>query len=218
MILFFTLVLGIILGPPVLCAEDTPGTRPLFVVQADRLSSILPSDTHPLIEPAAIESFLARLDGNPPDWKTVYGAGHRDPRHDERLFALNRERDAKRLGNDTLGWRVTFLWSGELSRYDPTRGGFPVAVGPILTHTGWGIVRFKPEDLPSNLLAIPNPAQREILRRKFAQAPSLAIQVALTGRLILEESIVYDFSHAEEGKGLIMPVVRIERVDYLLSP
>ena len=38
----------------------------------------------------------------------------------------------------------------------------------------------------------------------------------MVGRLIPEESLVYDFSHDEEGLGLIMPVVRIERVEYLL--
>ena len=39
----------------------------------------------------------------------------------------------------------------------------------------------------------------------------------MTGRTILQESIVYDFSHDEEGHGLIMPVVRIERIDYVLK-
>jgi hypothetical protein len=38
----------------------------------------------------------------------------------------------------------------------------------------------------------------------------------MTGTLIPSESIVYDFSHGEEGRGLIMPVVRVERVDVLL--
>ena len=38
----------------------------------------------------------------------------------------------------------------------------------------------------------------------------------MMGRLIPEESLVSDFSHDEEGLGLIMPVVRIERVEYLL--
>lgn len=41
--------------------------------------------------------------------------------------------------------------------------------------------------------------------------------MGMTGRLISEESIVYDFSHEEEGRGLIMPVVRIERMDYLAA-
>jgi hypothetical protein len=39
----------------------------------------------------------------------------------------------------------------------------------------------------------------------------------LVGTLIPTESIVYDFSHDEEGLGMVMPVVRIEQVAYLLK-
>ena len=39
----------------------------------------------------------------------------------------------------------------------------------------------------------------------------------MTGHLITEESVIYDFSHEEEGQGLIMPVVEVEQVDYLLA-
>jgi len=39
----------------------------------------------------------------------------------------------------------------------------------------------------------------------------------MVGRLVPEESLVYDFSHDEEGVGIIMPVVRIERIEYLLA-
>jgi len=38
----------------------------------------------------------------------------------------------------------------------------------------------------------------------------------MTGRLIPGESLVYDFSHEEEGLGLIMPFVRVEQVDFVL--
>ncbi|HMF84783.1 MAG TPA: hypothetical protein VK598_00350, partial [Nitrospiraceae bacterium] len=43
------------------------------------------------------------------------------------------------------------------------------------------------------------------------------ITVAMTGRLISDESVVYDFSHDQEGLGVIMPVVKVERLDYLLT-
>ena len=72
--------------------------------------------------------------------------------HDERLFTLNRERDAKRAGNPALTQRITFVWFGELSLYDAEAGGFRIALGPRLTPTRWGVVRFKCEDLPSNLV------------------------------------------------------------------
>jgi hypothetical protein len=37
----------------------------------------------------------------------------------------------------------------------------------------------------------------------------------MTGRLVPDESLVYDFSHDQEGRGLIMPFVRVEQVDFL---
>lgn len=103
------------------------------------------------------------------------------------------------------------------SRYEPTMGGFSVAMGPIFTPTRWGVVRFKAEDLPGNLLVIPDDSQRDNLRRQVETGRKVDIEIAMIGRLIAEESLLYDFSHDEEGLGLIMPVVRIERVEYLLA-
>jgi len=197
--------------------EDILGTRPLLTFARKDLHTILPSDCHILIDPHSIEQFLDALDGSPPDWGLVYGHGHHDPDHDERLFTLNRERDAKRAGKEALKWTVVFLWSAELSRYDPTTGGFSLAIGPIFTPTRWGVIRFKPEEVPSNLVVIPDPGTRDVLRRQLDAGRKIGIEVAMVGRLIPDESLVYDFSHDEEGVGIIMPVVRIERVEYLLA-
>jgi hypothetical protein len=197
-------------------AEEAIGTRPLLTIAHKDLHSILPPDCHILIDPHSIEQFLDVLDGNPPDWGLVYGHGHHDPAHDERLYTLNRERDAKREGKEALQWTVVFLWSADLSRYDPTTGGFSLAIGPIFTPTRWGVVRFKPEEVPSNLVVIPNPSNRDVLRRQLDAGRKIGIEIAMVGRLIPEESLVYDFSHDEEGVGIIMPVVRIERVEYLM--
>jgi hypothetical protein len=197
-------------------AEDTIGTRPLLTIAYKDLVSILPRDSRILIDPSSIEQFLDALDGSPPDWSAVYGRGHHDPTHDERLFTLNRERDAKRAGKEALQWTVVFLWSADLSRYDPTTGGFSLAIGPIFTPTRWGVVRFKPEEVPSNLVVIPNPSTRDVFRRQLEAGRKIGIEIAMIGRLIPDESIVYDFSHDEEGVGIIMPVVRIERVEYLM--
>jgi hypothetical protein len=199
-------------------AEDALGTRPLLTIARNDLSTILPPDCRILVDPHSIEQFLDALDETPPDWGLVYGHGHHDSAHDERLFTLNRERDAKREGREALRWTVVFLWSGELSRYEPTAGGFSIAIGPIFTPTSWGVVRFKTEDLPGNLFVIPDASQRGILRRQVETNQKVGIEIAMVGRLIPEESIVYDFSHDEEGLGLIMPVVRIQRVEYLLAP
>ena len=198
-------------------AEDALGTRPLLTITRNDLSTILPPDYRILIDPRSIEQFLDALDGIPPDWGLVYGHGHHDPDHDERLFMLNRERDAKRAGKEALDWTVVFLWSAELSRYDPTTGGFGMAIGPIFTQTKWGLVRFKPEEVPSNLVVIPDPSTGDVLRRQLEAGQKVDLEIAMAGRLIPEESLVYDFSHDEEGLGLIMPVVRIERVEYLLA-
>ena len=198
-------------------AEDAIGTRPLLTIARKDLHTILPADCHILIDPHSIEQFLDALDGSPPNWGRVYGRGHHDPDHDERLFTLNRERDAKRAGKKALQWTVVFLWSAELSRYDPTAGGFSLAIGPIFTPTRWGVVRFKPEEVPSNLVVIPDPSTRDVLRRQLDAGRKIGIEIAMVGRLIPDESLVYDFSHDEEGVGIIMPVVRIERVEYLLA-
>ena len=198
-------------------AEEVIGTRPLLTITRNELSTILPLDYRILIDPPSIEQFLDALDGNPPDWGLVYGHGHHDPNHDERLFALNRERDTKREGKAALQWTVVFFWSGELSRYDPTTGGFGVAMGPIFTPTRWGVVRFKAEDPPGNLIVVPDTSHRDVFRRQLEVGQKVDIEIAMMGRLIPEESLVYDFSHDEEGLGLIMPVVRIERVEYLLA-
>ena len=198
-------------------AEDALGTRPLLTIAPKDLHTILPPNCRILIDPHSIEQFLNALDGTPPDWGLVYGHGHHDPGHDERLFMLNRERDAKRAGRKALQWTVAFLWSAELSRYDPTTGGFSLAIGPIFTPTKWGVVRFKPEEVPSNLVVIPEPSTRDVLRRQLDAGRKIDIEIAMVGRLIPDESLVYDFSHDEEGLGIIMPVVRIERVEYLLA-
>jgi hypothetical protein len=198
-------------------AEDAIGTRPLLTIAHKDLHTILPADCHILIDPHSIEQFLDALDGSPPNWGLVYGRGHHDSGLDERLFTLNRERDAKRARKKALQWTVALLWSAELSRYDLTTGGFGLAIGPIFTPTRWGVVRFKPEEVPSNLVVIPDPSTRDVLRRQLEAGQKVDIEIAMVGRLIPEESLVYDFSHDEEGLGIIMPVVRIERVEYLLA-
>ncbi len=198
-------------------AEDALGTRPLLTVAPKNLHTILPPGCHILIDPHSIEQFLDALDGTPPDWGLVYGHGHHDPGHDERLFTLNRERDATRAGNPALTQLIAFVWFGELSRYDAEASGFRVALGPKRTPTRWGVVRFKYEDLHGDLVARASATLRSELEQRFARGESIDIVVAMTGRLIPDESVVYDFSHDQEGLGVIMPVVKVERLDYLLT-
>ncbi|MCS6303258.1 MAG: hypothetical protein H8K07_06290 [Nitrospira sp.] len=206
----------IIILPTTIQADDRIGPRPLRTILPAKLASILPSGTHILIERTTIEAFLTTLEGAPPDWAIVYGYGHHDPRHDERLFNLNRERDAAREGSPVLNWRVAFVWPGELSQFDPETKSYAVAVGPELNSTGWGLVRFKPEEFPSNLRVRPDKKFAARISRSLAKREKVHVLVVMAGVLIPSESIIYDFSHEEEGVGLIMPVVRIEQVEVIL--
>ena len=192
------------------------GPGPLRYLAPNELHTILPAGTNVMLQPAAIERLLAELDGEPPDWSAVYGHGLHDPGHDDRLFALNRERDAKREGRTVLSMPLAFVWSGSLSRYDSSIGGFPVALGPNFIKTRWGLVRFKPEEAPGNLSVVPDASHRREFEQWLEHGQSVEIDVVMTGRLIPGESLVYDFSHEEEGLGLIMPCIRVEQVDFVL--
>jgi hypothetical protein len=190
------------------------GSGPLRHLTLDELPAILPQGTLLMIRPDVIEAFLVELDGRPPDWSAVYGHGHHDPGHDDRLFALNRERDAKRDGKPALSKQIAFAWIGTISAFDAAAGGYPVAIGPKFIKTSWGMVRFKPEEAPGNL-SVASEASSQI-QYLLEQGQSVDIDVVMTGRLIPEESVVYDFSHDEEGLGLIMPFVKVERVDFVM--
>ncbi len=210
-------LLFLLVGIPV-SSNGLSSSGPLRLIPKSGLTSILPVDARLMVKPETIEEFLIALDGQPPDWRALYGNGHGDSGLDDRLFALNRERDAKRAGRPPLSWLVSFLWVGELSRYDSERGGFPVALGPKFIKTRWGVIRFKPEETPGNLLVALDAVQREQYQRELGKNQTFEIDVVMTGRLVPEESLVYDFSHDEEGLGLIMPFVRVERIDLVLPP
>jgi hypothetical protein len=182
----------------------------------ETLSAQLPKNTILLHDARAIEKFLEVLDGAPPDWVQLHGE-HGD-RHDERLFALNRERDRLRAGRKPLSQRITFLWDGMLSTYVPDKHGFLVAIGPEMISTRWGHVRFKPENLPAELVATPPANLKTSLRTKVARGDTIRVIVAMTGRLVPEESLIYDFAHEDPTQGMVMPMVRIERIDYFLVP
>jgi hypothetical protein len=212
-----TLLVGLLATLPAgALGDDVPVSRLLVFANQQALPSLLPKDTRLLYDPAAIEKFLKALDDSPPDWGTLHGA-HGD-RHDERLFALNRERDRLRAGRAALAQRITFLWDGVLSHYVPDKGGFLVAIGPELIVTKWGLVRFKPENLPDELVAVPPVNLKESLRERAARGETFKVIVAMTGQLVPDESLIYDFAHEEPGQGMVMPIVRVEQIDYYLVP
>ena len=217
-LLSFLLLSGLLLVPSPIRSEDATGLRQLRTIPLTKLDSLLPPGAHVLIERSTIEAFLVALEGVPPNWATVYGQGHHDPGHDERLFNLNRERDVAREGNPALNWHMAFIWPGELSQFDLDTKSYTVAVGPAFNATGWGMVRFKPEEFPSNLRVRPNKKLAGLISRSLAKREKAEVVVVMVGGLIPTESIIYDFSHEEEGVGLIMPVVRVEQVEVVLKP
>lgn len=200
-------------GP--LCAQEPDPVRPLLRYGERSPASVLADGVLYLDRPAVIESFLAALDGAPPDWSRLYGAG--EDAHMDRLFEENRARDRLRSGNPALARRIAFAWEGVMTGYDAERGGFRLAVGPKVIPTAWGHVRFKPVGLPAGLVAVPPPELRKRFRARRAARETIEVDLILTGRLIPEESIIYDFAHEEAGQGMVMPVVRVERIDYFLA-
>jgi hypothetical protein len=196
-------------------AGELSGQAPLIVLSgSDRVADAVAGSLM-LDHAAPIEMFLTGLDGAPPDWTALYGidgAGH-----DERLFALNRQRDERRRANERLDQRVTFFWPGQISGVDGAGEGFRIAVGPNIIPTRWGLVRFKPENLPANLTAVPSQEEHERVRAGVVGGASVDVQVVMTGRLVPEDSIIYDFAHEEPGRGMVMPVVWIEEIRYVIT-
>ncbi|MGH7254851.1 MAG: hypothetical protein ACREI3_03650 [Nitrospirales bacterium] len=194
--------------------ELADGVRPLRVGTMADVPGLLPAGVLLLHDPSAIEGFLTDLDDHPPNWDRVHGPDVTD--HDQRLSDLNGERDQRRKGRAALEQPVAFVWEGQLSSYDPPRAGFHVALGPMVLSTRWGLVRFKPAGLPGTMVAVAPPGARRDLRRRVEWGERLAVLIVFTGRLVSEESIIYDLSHEEPRQGMVMPVVRVERVEYLL--
>jgi hypothetical protein len=209
-----TVLLGLLIAFTGASGEDIPASRLLLVAKTQDIQAFLPKGTHLLHDPIAIEKFFEALDGAPPNWAELHGS--HGGRHEERLFALNRERDLSRAGRPALSQQITFIWEGVLSNYVSDKGGFLVAIGPEVIATRWGQVRFKPESLPAELVAVPLLDLRESLHARVARGESIKVLVAMTGRLVPNEALIYDFAHEDPGQGMIMPTVRVERIDYLL--
>lgn len=196
-------------------AVDLPPSRLLLISRTqDELQLFLPQDTRLLRDPVKIEEFLQELDGTPPDWSEIHGNSE-DPDPD-RLFELNRERDRLRAGLPALSQRITFLWEGLLSGYLPDQRGFLVAVGPEMIDTTWGMVRFKAETLPTEFIAVPVPRVSTFLQKTLTRGDNVTVVVAMTGRVVPDEALIYDFAHEDRSQGMIMPMVRVERIDYFL--
>ena len=195
-------------------AESPMGISPLMQIpQAARWKLITPP-TRSLFTAQNLETFLKELEGFPPPWKSL----HDQPGEElgERLFRLNRNRDEIRDGHRLLSQRIAFFWGGILRQYDTDHQGFRVAIGPILTKTSWGTVRFKPWNLPNDMIAIPSKKILKGLQATIAQGKQIEIDILFTGFLLSHESLMYAFSHDEPHQGMILPFIQIDAVQYVL--
>ncbi len=192
------------------------GIQPLLYLNEQSIHSLLPPAVQPLITPEEIEPFLEKLEGTPPNWNHLQ---HPDiTEQSERLFQLNRERDSARLKKRAiLQQPVAFLWGGILRQYLPDHLGFSIALGPELTKTSWGIIRFKPVDLPDRLIAVAPPDRRPSILARQRSQESIEIVVVCIGTLIADESLIYGFSHDGDHAGMILPVVSVEKLIYILK-
>lgn len=196
------------------------GIQPLIPLKErilhEALHEIIPKKVRLLLLPQELEDFLQKLEGRPPDWAALQDQDY--TKQSEHLFELNRTRDeARGIHEDLLQEPLAFVWSGILRKYLPEYQGFSVALGPEFTTTSWGVVRFKPMELPDYLVAIPSPELTDKLLMQQKQGKPIDITVVWIGRLVPEESLIYDFSHEEEKVGMVMPVVFIQDVKYFLQ-
>ena len=197
-------------------SEITYGIQPLLELEDQSIQSFIPSSIQTLMMSEEIEHFLQQLEHSPPDWSQLQHPNIRE--QSERLFRFNRRRDKTRSkANALIEQSVAFLWTGILRQYLPKYHGFSLALGPELTQSSWGIIRFKPINLPDYLVAIPTPAMREDLLYRQQQGEPLEITVVCIGTLIPDESLIYAFSHDDHNAGMILPVVSIQNLMYFLK-
>lgn len=215
--LFFTLLLPLLFGgpSPAVGNELPDGVKPLLSTEGKPLKTFVPEGIIFLNDAETLDLFLKKVEGQPPDWKFLFGSSV-DERYD-RLFDEMEKRDAARVGNPTANQSVAFLWDGDLTSYRPQHKGFGVAIGPRQLPSPWGIVRFKIANQPSEMVAVPSSNLLPILEKKRSASEPVEITILFVGKLIPEESLMYDFSTAKEGEGMILPVVNLTEIYYFLQ-
>ena len=193
------------------------GVQPLLELDGQSIHDLIPASIQSLILSGEIEQFLQKLESTPPDWTKLR---HSDiTQQSERLFQFNRQRDNARATTPSILEKpIAFLWAGILRQYLPEYRGFSLALGPELTHTSWGIIRFKPINLPDYLVATPSLDVRKQLLTQQEQGELIEIVVVCIGTLVPNESLIYGFSHDGHQKGMILPVVSVQNILYILKP
>ncbi len=196
--------------------KTNTGIQPLLELESQSIHGYISLSIKPLIHSNEIEQFLRTLELAPPDWTQLQ---HPDmTEQSERLFQFNRKRDKVRSTKNALMEQpVAFIWAGILRQYLPEYEGFSIALGPEFTKSSWGIIRFKPINLPDYLITIPPPDLRKELLSRQQQGEQLEITVVCIGTLTPDESLIYAFSHDDHKDGMILPVVSIQKMMYFLK-
>ncbi len=220
---FLILTLAILVGIPCWPVQATGenrsdsqpnGVQPLVGLNGQSPSTILPEGVRPLLTAKEQEAFLQELDETPPPWESLQSTDVLE--QSERLFQFNRQRDEKRISRGRVPTTpIAFLWSGLLRHYRPEFQGYTVALGPEITSTSWGLIRFKPMNIPDHMVVRIPPLLEKQLRTTQSAEDILQIGILFIGHLIEDESLIYDFSH-DGREGMILPVVFITGVRYIL--
>lgn len=194
--------------------ETIIGIQPLNDLQGRSPHSLVPDPFRPLLTSQELEVYLGQLEGTPPPWKELSSPNM--TRQSERLFQFNRHRDKVRENQlQLLQQPIAFVWTGELRRYDDEYKGFRIALGPEIIHTSWGMVRFKPRDIPDYMIATIAPSEMNDSMPEGFKAPGSGdIGILFMGTLVESESIMYAFSHDGDHEGMILPVVNITAIKY----
>ena len=66
------------------------------------------------------------------------------------------------------------------------------------------------------MTAIPSPEVIEEIKKKGSRKEQVEIVILNRGKLVSEESLMYDFSTKKEGEGMILPIVELIQIDYFL--
>lgn len=202
--------------PPAAASDQNIGSQPLLALKGNSLHSLIPSSVRPLLTTPELETYLRELEGQPPPWDQL--SSHDMTEQSERLFQFNRHRDEIRENHPALLEQpIAFVWSGELRHFHEEHQGYTIALGPEIIPTAWGLVRFKPRDIPDNMIArIPTDGKDEILD-KLGSLKTTEIGVLFIGTLTESESIMYAFSHDGDHEGMILPFVNITALKYYLK-
>ncbi len=202
--------------PPAAASDKTIGSQALLALKGNSPHSLVPASVRPLLTTPELETFLRELEGQPPTWDQL--SAHDMTEQSERLFQFNRHRDEIREKHPALLEQpIAFVWSGELRHFHEEHQGYTIALGPEIILTAWGLVRFKPRDIPDNMIArIPTDGKDEILD-KLGSLKTTEIGVLFIGTLTESESIMYAFSHDGDHDGMILPVITITALKYYLK-